>query len=287
MNLDELQSIRDRERQTSDLQQLRESFYQDVGDYVERLREERSTAAEQADDPFSSPEVRRLSNDIESAEQTVEAIYERRVGKLVKMASFAAADMPVEDGGLTAEERALFERLVEAIEANRDHVLDVLAGDAEGGAPIESGSTETTPDPAGEGDTPDPAGEPEPADRGVDAASLMGDSPAEAAPEEASEEESEAPPVPPAEAAPPSEEATPPVSGAEDREAPEQTASDGGTAVEEAPSTDRRTVRITADVGEIFGVDEREYDLSRDDVVDLPEANAAPLVERDAAELLE
>jgi DNA replication factor GINS len=50
---------------------------------------------------------------------------------------------------------------------------------------------------------------------------------------------------------------------------------------------DRRTVRITDDVGEIFGVDQREYDLSTDDVVTLPADNADPLVEQDAAEPLE
>ena len=52
-------------------------------------------------------------------------------------------------------------------------------------------------------------------------------------------------------------------------------------------TVDRRTVRITADVGEIFGVDQREYDLSADDVVTLPADNADPLVEQDAAEPLE
>ncbi|MFC7195250.1 hypothetical protein ACFQL4_12200 [Halosimplex aquaticum] len=37
----------------------------------------------------------------------------------------------------------------------------------------------------------------------------------------------------------------------------------------------------------MFGVDQRAYDLSTDDVVQLPEANAGPLVERDAAERLD
>jgi DNA replication factor GINS len=46
-------------------------------------------------------------------------------------------------------------------------------------------------------------------------------------------------------------------------------------------------VRITSDVGEIFGVDQRAYDLTAEDVVTLPEANAGPLVERDAAERLD
>ena len=53
------------------------------------------------------------------------------------------------------------------------------------------------------------------------------------------------------------------------------------------PDTDRTTVRITQDVGEVFGVDEQTYHLSAEDVVTLPEVNATPLVERDAAEPLD
>jgi DNA replication factor GINS len=70
-------------------------------------------------------------------------------------------------------------------------------------------------------------------------------------------------------------------------------AADGGDTSPAGPDTaggadvDRRTVRITDDVGEIFGVDQREYDLSTDDVVTLPADNADPLVEQDAAEPLE
>ena len=55
------------------------------------------------------------------------------------------------------------------------------------------------------------------------------------------------------------------------------------------PGTDvaRTTVRITQDLGSILGVDAREYVLETDDIVTLPEENAAPLVEREAAERLE
>lgn len=50
---------------------------------------------------------------------------------------------------------------------------------------------------------------------------------------------------------------------------------------------ERTMVRITDDVGEIFGADERSYDLSAEDVVTLPAANAGPLVEKGAAERLD
>jgi DNA replication factor GINS len=59
------------------------------------------------------------------------------------------------------------------------------------------------------------------------------------------------------------------------------TGEDGGAAVE------RTTVRITDEVGEILGVDQREYRLGADDVVTLPTANAEPLLDREAAERLD
>ena len=54
-----------------------------------------------------------------------------------------------------------------------------------------------------------------------------------------------------------------------------------------ADTTPRTVVRITEDVGPIYGIDEREYDLSSEDVVTLPATNADPLIERDAAEVLD
>ncbi|MFB6074756.1 MAG: hypothetical protein ABEJ89_07065 [Haloarculaceae archaeon] len=320
MNLDELQSVQSRERQTDSLQQLRASFYRDAAEFVGDLREERERAAERAEDPFDAPEVNRLTDDIKTAEQTVEAIYDRRVGKIVKMASLAAADMPTEEDGLTAEERRLFESLVGSIEENRDHVLDVLAGDASPGA-VTGG--DTTAD-AGRADSnagraDSDTGTADSGAPGVDAASAMGGGPAGGqsnaggTDEERTGHGGDDHPIPPEEAMPETDGgARAAESGQRDAGAPsagspptddltagsvpgDATAGSddaGGEATEGAtghPASDveRETVRITDDVGAIFGVDEREYDLSTDDVVRLPAKNAAPLVERDAAERLE
>ena len=368
MNLDELQSIRDRERQSDSLQQLREDFYVEVGDFVKELRDEREAAANRADDPFDAPEVNRLTDDIKTAEQTVEAIYERRVGKLVKMASFAAADMPTEDEGLTAEERELFERMVAAIEGNRETVMSVVDGEdppatpgrAESGAATETEPTSDTAGPEPRSGTPEPgaaadrvsAETPVPPsevetgakDQGVDAADLMaGSGPTDSAtgddappgpPGDSADAGAESDPAPgpsglssepsgdessgggSPQASPPGTRAEPestdPPRGtstgadAERSDAPEGGidesagavggATDGASEDERSNAArhdggtravDRETVRITDDVGQIFGVDEREYDLSREDVVTLPSENAAPLVERDVAERLD
>jgi len=161
MQLDELQSVRDRERQTDKLQQLRESFYVEAGEFIQQLRAERDRAAERAEDPFDAPEVNRLTDEINTAEQTVEAIYEKRVGKIVKAASFAAADLPAEADGMTAEEQELFSTLVSDIKENRQRVLDVLAGETDdtGGAPTDS-ATPTNADAT-------PADSPAPTDTGT------------------------------------------------------------------------------------------------------------------------
>jgi len=320
MNLDELQSVQARERQSSDLQHLRSSFYQEVGEFIRELNEERASAVEDADDPFSEPEVRRLTDDIETAEGTVEAIYERRVGKVVKKASIAAAGMPVEDEGLTAEESALFESLVARIEDNRDRVLSVLDGDApsvscsvEGTAPDDSGvaSDGGAADRSGSEAAPPDSGKAPDGAAGVSAADLMGTAPPTDAETAAAPEES--PPTTPdgrgdspgVEAVPPESSPPEPESEPGDDPGSGDAARDGDSMADVSPSAEplagesadrsgagdvpgmpRTTVRITADVGEIVGADDRDYDLGTEDVVTLPEPNAEVLVEKDAAERL-
>ncbi|MFC5134021.1 MULTISPECIES: hypothetical protein [Haloferacaceae] len=373
MNLDELRSVQAKERRKDSLQHLRDAFYDDVAGYVSDLRAARDGRADQVDDPFSDDDVRRMSDELETAEEVAEALYERRVGKVVKLASFAAADMSVETEGMTTQERALFDDLVARIRANKSEVLATLAGEVP---------------PAGDGETPpNPTDQSEPTDRST--ASDADGSPTE---EADSIPESE---IPPASDVPPdsdSPEADDPVSRAaetsddalpqdlEEDTSPEAapdpdvlagamgggstepsddgsssdrieptdanastsdaepgTAStDGGptpvdpdpappgapgvdgsgvdepgpvsngpapsednrsaateeresssTTETDTPTIDRETVRITRDVGEIFGVDEREYDLASEDVVTLPAANADPLVQRDAAERID
>jgi len=170
MNLDELQSARDRERQTDKLQQLRATFYEDAGEFIRQLRTERERVAAQAENPLDAPEVGRLTDEIHTAEQIVEALYENRIGKIVKAASLDAAGLGAEVEGMTTEEEALFETLVADIKSHRQEVLAVLDGpDAEtAGAGIEDS---LSPDVAaadlmgaGEdtGDSPSPAGGPPP-----------------------------------------------------------------------------------------------------------------------------
>lgn len=319
MDLDEIQSVQSRERQTDSLQQLRDSFYEEAGEFVRSLRAERERAAEAADDPFDSPKVARLSDDIDTAEQTLQAIYERRVGKVVKMASLAAADMPTEEEGLTTEERDLFDDLVKSIESNRERVFDVLdgnsmavAGNADTASPVEDRESRASSDespgmpeegvatpvdePKSAGVDSEPtvppaepdAGTPSPDAEAVPAADLMGsDSTAEERPAGSD----------PSATSSTTETGKAPATGSTDKRAEPATRRDGGPPDSSPESKDatsttadgveRRTVRITSDVGEILGVDDRTYDLITDDIVTLPETNAEPLLERGVAETLQ
>jgi DNA replication factor GINS len=311
MNLDELQSVQSRERQATSLQNLRSSFYQDAGEFIQQLTRERDRAAERADDPFSSPEVRRLSDDIQTAKQTVEAIYERRVGKVVKMASIAAADMPTDEEGLTDEEADLFDTLVARIKENRGHVLDeVLEGegsDLSCARDVDATGSTAEPTDAGSPDAGTPSATPESAaaelgiDPNPDAAADVG-ADAESAPVDAAEmmgagtdDDPTPDPVAAAEAtAGAAPERADAGAGTDRTEVPPEAppgelggANDGDESAEQSSSVDRTTVHVLQDVGEIFGVDERTYELSSDEVVTLPAANAEPLVEREAARRLE
>ena len=260
MNLDELRSVQSKERSKDSLQHLRESFYADVADYVADLRERRDRAADRADSPFDDPEVNRLTDEIHTAEEVVEAVYERRVGKVVKRASLAAAGMPADEEGLTSEEQDLFAELVETIEANKEAVLDVLAGE-EAGLDLSGGASDGS---ASDGSPGSDSDEARPAT-------------AEASAVTDADATSESP----------SSGTAGSRDGGSDAGTTEAKVESDSDADPLAGLDERTTVRLTDDVGEIFGVDERTYDLASEDVVTLPEANAEPLVERGAAERLE
>ncbi|GGL24535.1 hypothetical protein GCM10009037_05090 [Halarchaeum grantii] len=291
MNIEELRAAQTRERTSDGLQDLRDSFYQEVADYIGELRERRRQAAEAADDPFGDDEVQSLTDEIETAEQVAEAIYERRMGKIVKQASLAAAGMGSDAEGLTEEERALYTDLVERIEENKSHVLDVLAGDAD--AATSSGPDAHAPP---EGDaSPDPADVVNDRASGMDAPSPPPEEPTTGSEDAGDVDATESDPSTAAAAMGGGEEfadadpeadagAGPPPDASGD--AGDEAAGDADDDTE-APRIERATVRITRDIGEIYGVDDRTYTLEADDVVTLPEENVDPLVERDAAERLD
>lgn len=296
MNLDELRTVRDKERQTDRLQHLRDSFYEDVDEYVGELRVEHAERIERGE-RFTDPEMSRLTDEIETAETLVEGIWERRMGKLVKQASLAAAGMAADNEGLTTEEKELFAALVDEIERNRETVLESL------GAPAAVGDAEPAR-PAVEREPTDTADElMDAADEPTDGATAVSDGAADAVdPVEPTTDggpaAEESPPIPPEEPPDhPGAETDSPQPGPGDNLEPEaggdpesdtsDTAGGDDTAETDENAPDRTTVLITDDVGEILGIDERAYELAAEDVAKLPTANAEPLIERGVAERLD
>ena len=292
MDLDELQSVRDRERQQDKPQQLRDSFYEDAAEFVDQLRRERDRVASEAEDPYA-PEARRLHDEIETAEQFVEDIYERRIGKTVKAASLDAAALPAEVDGLTREERELFEQLVERIRHNRDRVLSALDPD-EPTSRDEPADTSRAASADTSRDEPADIGA-EPVRESTRSSTSSGDRAPDTSPPSTStvdpgaESTARDHPDPPADTGPdeqPEPDDDRPVRNDGGRgkapagasETAEQRSADG--------ESDRTRVLVTEDVDTFMGVDTRDYDLSADDVVVLPAANAETLLDRGAARQL-
>jgi DNA replication factor GINS len=272
MDIEDLRAAQSRERATDGLQDLRDSFYEDVAEYIQTLKDKRDARAAELEDPFGDPRVQELNDEIETAEQVAEAIYERRMGKLVKQASLAAADMTSGQDGLTQEEKSLFGDLVARIRENKRHVLDVISGEKKPPAPpqdeLERG--QETPKPASDAD-----GDGDEAASDSSAAAAMGGGLA-----------ADADDASPAEADIARAVADDDPSGNTEPDSADSGEAGETEAAVEAEDVERTTVRITQDVGEIFGLDGREYTLAADDVVTLPTENADPLLERDAAEKL-
>lgn len=123
MDLEDLRQAQADERRSEKLQELSDTFYEDAAEYIERLREDRDAY----DDPYSE-EARRLDDALSSARQVTEAIYERRVGKVVKTASLAANGHTASEGRMTREEREMFDSIVSEIRANQERIEETLEG---------------------------------------------------------------------------------------------------------------------------------------------------------------
>ncbi|MFW5984483.1 MAG: hypothetical protein ACOCRA_04755 [Halobacteria archaeon] len=144
MDLEDLRAAQADERRSEKLQELSDSFYEDAADYIESLREERDAY----DDPYSD-EAQRLNDELNSARQVAEAVYERRVGKVVKMASLAANGHTASEERMTREEREMYSNIVDEIRAGQERVEDLLEGALRDGTATETTGTTETEDTGG------------------------------------------------------------------------------------------------------------------------------------------
>ena len=129
MNLEDLREIQIEERTRSDLQPLLDSFYVDVSEYLQNLRVEKGNILQGDVDSVDAKTIRRIDDEIKTVVGVVEAIYDRRVGKILKGASLTAAGLGERDGSLAGEEVGLFRDLVELLQNNRNEILQRVSSE--------------------------------------------------------------------------------------------------------------------------------------------------------------
>lgn len=295
MDLDQLREIQTRERRRDALQELRDPFYSEVASYIRDLSERRDSI----DDPYSE-EAQQVNDQLQTARQVTEAIYEKRIGKIVKLASLSANGVSVNESGMTPEETELFDSIVNEIKQNHESVVDPLL---QGNNPKEKGreskkaeegeSTETetqtqaktqtqssvtspTQQVSGNRDESQQV-EPEPQDIVSRFQSAEEGKPNSEPSEIQEKTESDRP------SEQKSKSGVKPQSG----QHREGETGEGGKSISvqgsKATNEGYATVRVLDDLPEFMGTDGRSYSLSEEDVVVLPEKNADVLCEKEAA----
>ncbi len=113
MNLDDLKVIRSDERRSRKLTPLKETFYTDLKEYLSSLRG--STEPQTVDE-------------YENALQVAQAIYDKRVAKITKLAALAAKGHE-ESAPLTAEETRLFHVIFDVFTRYKEEMLAHVGSD--------------------------------------------------------------------------------------------------------------------------------------------------------------
>ncbi|HYC19844.1 MAG TPA: hypothetical protein VEF35_04395 [Candidatus Bathyarchaeia archaeon] len=107
MNLDDLKVIRNDERRSRRLTQLKNGFYSEFKEYLDSLKK--------SDDPQKKDEL-------ENALQVADAIYDKRAAKIIKLAALAAKGH-TEEASLTDAEAEVYDSVYKVFTYYRDRVL--------------------------------------------------------------------------------------------------------------------------------------------------------------------
>jgi len=116
MNLDDLKVIRNEERRSRRLTQLKDSFYSEFKEYTDSLKN--------SDDPQKRDEL-------ENALQVADAIYDKRAAKIIKLAALAAKGH-TEEATLADAEAVVYDSVYKVFTYYRDRVLGQKESDAVG-----------------------------------------------------------------------------------------------------------------------------------------------------------
>ncbi len=121
MDIEKLWELLYKERNTASLQELPETFCEDVGGYIKKLEEEKREA--------DARRTELVEDEIRNTRMKVEDIIRRRIGKIVKLASSGMKTTPK---GMLEEEERIFEGLKGYVEEGKERIFALMLSDKEG-----------------------------------------------------------------------------------------------------------------------------------------------------------
>lgn len=121
MDIEELGTILRKEKGTGTLQELSDDFCGDVENYIASLEGEKR----EADGRWSE----HVEDEIRSARGKVEDIINRRIGKIVKLASSGVKTLPK---GILEEEERIFEGVKRHVEEGKERIFALMLSEKAG-----------------------------------------------------------------------------------------------------------------------------------------------------------
>ncbi len=118
MNLDDLRLLQSNERGSPQLQEVEKELYRKIAEYVRALDENLFKIGDS--DELKAQKIR---DERDSARRVAEGLFERRLGKIIRLASLKASGFGKSPKNLTPEEQEIFESLAETLQKGRAKIL--------------------------------------------------------------------------------------------------------------------------------------------------------------------
>jgi len=114
------------ERTKEELQEIAESYFDDVAEYLSQKYE--ILLSTKADDVFSLPEKEKTQKELINIRRVVKEIYERRQKKVMRIAmdKVKAPASIVDISRFLKEEKELFDKVTSLLEEHRENVLELM-----------------------------------------------------------------------------------------------------------------------------------------------------------------
>jgi DNA replication factor GINS len=140
MDIEKLGTILSKEKSTGALQELPGDFCEEVKNYLESLEGEKR----EADGRWSE----HVEDEIRSARGKVEDIINRRIGKIVKLASSGLKPTPK---GMLKEEERIFEAVKSHVDAGKERLIALMLGEEESEREVKRGERSAQKEPSEHG----------------------------------------------------------------------------------------------------------------------------------------